>query len=136
MGVSPGIWGPNLWGTLHLVCLAGSITSEFVQEFAKVIPCPMCAAHFTEMIKENPLPDSDDPSVLFEWSVQVHNIVNERIGKPIFTVEDAAKRWLTRSVPEQPRELSEILRPSSQFDFKIGIIMALVLALIFMYFSK
>jgi len=124
MGVSPDVWGPNLWGTLHLLCLAGTITPNFVQEYASVIPCPMCAGHFAEVLKENPLPVSDDPLALFRWSVHVHNLVNARLGKPIFSPEQAMEHWTTkRQVPE----------PSTpQFDFKILVIILLVLALIFM----
>jgi len=128
MGVPPNIWGPNLWGTLHLLCFAGTITPEFVQEFANVIPCPMCAAHFTEVLKEVPLPDSNDPQVLFEWSVEAHNIVNERTGKPVFTVDQARVKWLTRPEPEAP--------PPPQFDFKIGILLGLLLAALFYFIIK
>ena len=126
MGVAPEIWGPNLWGTLHLLCLAGTITPNFVQEFAKVIPCPMCAGHFADVLKENPLPDSDDPLVLFRWSVHVHNLVNARIGKPILEPEQAMERWTKR----QP------VCPSTQFDFKIVLIILLILALVFMLFKN
>jgi hypothetical protein len=122
MGVPPEIWGPNLWGTLHLLCLAGTITPNFVQEFAKVIPCPMCAGHFAELLKENPLPESDDPLILFRWSVHVHNLVNARLGKPILEPDQAVKRWTKKDSTT-----------SSQFDFKILIIILLVLALIFMF---
>ena len=108
MGVSPNIWGPNLWGTLHLLCLAGTITPNFVQQFAAVIPCPMCASHFSDLLTENPFPDSDDPSVLFEWSVRLHNLVNARLGKPIFSTEQAMQKW-TGSGPVQ-------------FDFKIALL--------------
>lgn len=120
MGVPPEIWGPNLWGTLHLLCLAGTITPNFVQEFAQVIPCPMCAGHFAELLKENPLPESDDPLILFRWSVHVHNLVNARIGKPILEPDQAVKRWTKKSTTQ-----------SSQFDFKILIIVLLALALVF-----
>ena len=122
MGIAPEIWGPNLWGTLHLLCLTGTITPNFVQEFAKVIPCPMCAGHFAEVLKENPLPDSDDPLVLFRWSVHVHNLVNARIGKPILEPEQAMARWVSIKTPSF----------SSQFDFKIVIIILLLVALGFM----
>ena len=125
MGIAPEIWGPNLWGTLHLLCLAGTITPNFVQEYATVIPCPMCAGHFAEILKENPLPDSDDPLVLFRWSVHVHNLVNARIGKPILDPEQAMARWISTKTP-----------PSSQFDFKIVIIILLLVALIFMLFKN
>ena len=121
MGIAPEIWGPNLWGTLHLLCLAGTITPNFVREFANIIPCPMCAGHFAELIAENPLPESDDPIVLFRWSVHIHNLVNARIGKPILEPEQAMARWVSTKTP-----------PSSQFDFKIVIILLLLVALGFM----
>lgn len=127
MGVPPETWGPTLWGTLHLLCLAGTITPNFVQEFAKVIPCPMCANHFTELIITNPLPESDDPLILFRWSVHIHNLVNARIGKPIFEPDQALARWTTKS---------SSVSPPSQFDLKIFIIILLVLALVFMFVKK
>lgn len=125
MGVSPDVWGPNLWGTLHLLCLAGTITPNFVQEYASVIPCPMCAGHFAEVLKENPLPVSDDPLALFRWSVHVHNLVNARLGKPIFSPEQAMEHWTTKHQVPEPS--------TSQFDFKILVIILLVLALVFMF---
>ena len=127
MGVAPEIWGPNLWGTLHLLCLAGTITPNFVQEFAKVIPCPMCANHFAELIAENPVPESEDPLVLFRWSVHVHNLVNARIGKPILEPEQAIERWTVKK---------SSVDPSPQFDFKILIIILLLVALVFMVIRK
>ena len=126
MGIAPEIWGPNLWGTLHLLCLAGTITPNFVREFANIIPCPMCAGHFAELIAENPLPESDDPIVLFRWSVHVHNLVNARIGKPILEPEQAMARWVSIKTPSF----------SSQFDFKIVIIILLLVALVFMLFKN
>jgi len=81
----------------------------------------MCASHFSDMITENPLPDSSDPMVLFEWSVRIHNLVNARIGKPIFSTEQAMKRWTSGP---------------SQFDFKFVIIMILLAALVFMATRK
>ena len=128
MGVAPEIWGPNLWGTLHLLCLAGTITPNFVQEFATVIPCPMCASHFTELIRDNPLPVTDDNLVLFRWSVHIHNLVNARLGKPILEPEQAMMRWTTKSQVSTPR--------SPQFDFKIVIIILLLVALVFMSIRK
>ena len=113
MGIPPEIWGPNLWGTLHTLCLTETITHEFVQEFARVIPCPTCAIHFKDLLEEFPLPDTDR----FEWSVLIHNQVNDRLGKPIIKVEDARRVWSSR--------------PSSDFYFKIIIAILIVLAILF-----
>jgi len=96
MGLSPEVWGPNLWGTLHILCLTDTITPEFVQEYARVIPCSACATHFQALLTMFPFPDTDQ----FEWSVLIHNKVNERLKKPQFTVDQARTKWSSRPVPE------------------------------------
>jgi hypothetical protein len=124
MGVPPDKWGPYFWGVIHLGCLAGSMTSEFITMYPSVIPCGMCGQHFAELIQELPFPDSRDPMILFEWSVNAHNKVNARIGKPIVTVERALAIWTSQ------------VSPSSKFDIKNAIIAFLVLFLIFMFCIK
>jgi hypothetical protein len=93
MGVKPEIWGPALWGAIHMACLTGTATAEFMNAIADVIPCPSCGTHFSQLLMEFPFPDGGDASTLFQWSVNVHNKVNARIGKPVFTVEQALQRW-------------------------------------------
>lgn len=133
MGIPPNKWGPYFWGVLHLGCLAESITPEFINMYPSVIPCGMCGQHFAELIKEMPFPDSSDPLVLFKWSVDVHNIVNQRTGKPILTVEEALKIWTTE--PETPAPVPP--EPSNKIDFTIGVLLLLlILILIFMYCKK
>ena len=123
MGVAPEIWGPNLWGTLHLLCLAGTATSEFILAFAEVIPCPRCADHFKELINEVPFPSGAEPLELFKWSVSIHNMVNERIGKPIVSVTEAFDTWMTPAVDDTPY---------FQFDFKIALILVLMVVIMIM----
>lgn len=86
----------------------------------------MCGQHFAELIQEHPFPDSSDPMILFEWSVQAHNIVNSRTNKPILTVEQALAIWIA-PVNEPPK---------SKFDIKNAIIAFLLLLLIFMFSIK
>jgi hypothetical protein len=54
--------------------------------------CP-CEQHLFEYISENPPSYAD----FFAWGVNLHNAVNERIGKPVIAVEDARKLWQTRT---------------------------------------
>ena len=121
MGLPPDVWGPRLWGVLHTLCLTGTITPEFVQEFANVIPCPACAMHFRDLLEAYPFEKALDK---FEWSVFVHNQVNDRLGKPMMSVEKARELWSQKS-------------SCTQFDFKIVVVIIfLVLALVFMYLRK
>ena len=125
MGVTPSVWGPILWGAIHVTCLTGSATPEFINAFADALPCPACSQHFKQLLAEVPFPDSGDPSILFEWSVKVHNKVNERIGKPIVSVQQALKRWT-----EPPATLPP------QFDFKIILLFIILVSLIFMFIKN
>jgi hypothetical protein len=126
MGVPPSKWGPYFWGVIHLGCLAGSMTSEFITMYPSVIPCGACGQHFAELIQELPFPDSQDPMVLFEWSVDAHNRVNSRIGKPIITAGQALAIWTQDTPPIK----------SSQFDIKIAIIVILLLLLLYMFYVR
>jgi hypothetical protein len=124
MGISPEKWGPILWGAIHITCLTGSATPEFINAFADALPCPACSNHFKELLQEFPFPNSNDPLILFEWSVNMHNRVNARIGKPIISVDQALTRWTSDPVPPP------------QFDFKIVIILILLIAFIFMFIKN
>jgi hypothetical protein len=127
MGVPPDKWGPYFWGVIHLGCLTQSITPEFIAMYPSVLPCGMCGQHFAELIRENPFPDSRDPMVLFEWSVNAHNIVNLHTNKPILTVEQALAIWTAPPVNKTPK---------SNFDIRNVIIAFLTLLLLFMFSIK
>lgn len=96
MGMSPELFGPYFWGTLHLACLGTKDLDklrEFVNLYKYVMPCGSCCTHFATVLDELPFPESTDPLVLFGWSVDVHNIVNRRLGKPEMSMEQALRVW-------------------------------------------
>jgi len=126
MGVPPEKWGPYFWGVIHLGCLAGSMTPEFINMYPSVLPCAACGKHFTEVLQENPFPESRDPMILFQWSVHVHNVVNARIGKPILTVEEALAAWTASVLP----------KTASQFDFKIAVAILILIIIAILMFVK
>jgi hypothetical protein len=41
-------------------------------------------------MEENPIPRNGG---LFTWTVQLHNSVNEKLGKPIVSVQEAENIW-------------------------------------------
>ena len=89
MKIPPSKWGPHFWMTLHIACLGCQdykALTEFVEGYMYVIPCLSCREHFEQVLVENPVPEAGD---FFKWSVDVHNIVNKRLGKPEFSYEDA-----------------------------------------------
>ncbi|KIW17872.1 hypothetical protein PV08_05067 [Exophiala spinifera] len=51
--------------------------------FARLYPCGECAEHFQKILKKYP-PQTSSRSSAAAWACFVHNLVNERKGKPIF----------------------------------------------------
>jgi hypothetical protein len=104
MGLCSESFGPYFWGALHLACLGASNLKglkRFVESFPYVLPCPGCRVHFDEVLALNPIPETLDRIKLFMWSVDVHNIVNERLQKPIMSYEDAYSHWMSGCEPPQ-----------------------------------
>lgn len=124
MAIKPVKFGPYYWGVLHLACLGGidpAALQALVSMFPEILPCPACGVHFSEVINSNPLPETTDVEALFKWSVDVHNIVNERLEKPLVTYDDAFKYWMT--MPDAPK-------PEAKWDAKLIIIIILAIALL------
>jgi len=95
MGMSPAVWGPIFWSTMHIVTMgyppepsdeqkAGA--RSFFESLASVIPCPICREHYAHFLKETP-PDTTSRDTLVEWAFNIHNKVNEQLGYRQITFE-------------------------------------------------
>ena len=92
MKVPPAVWGPLFWHTIHIVALGyptnptyghKKAAKEFYESLAFLIPCPVCREHYEKHLQKNPLtPHLDRRDDLFRWTVNLHNEVNESLGKP------------------------------------------------------
>ena len=123
MKIPPSKWGPHFWMTLHIACLGcqdAKVLADFVEGYKEIIPCLSCREHFEQVLVENPVPEADN---LFKWSVDVHNIVNKRLGKPEFSYEDALANIVTAT-------------PPPQFDIKIALIILLLIVILFLIFNR
>ena len=105
-GFQPTFWGPGVWHLLHVT--AANFPCQptqddrrafkaFVESLAGMLPCAACRAHFGAMVagqrgaKLELTPSAlKDRFALFAWTVRVHNEVNRRLGKPIYT---DSKQW-------------------------------------------
>lgn len=124
MRIPPSKWGPHFWMTLHIACLGcqdGKVLTDFVEAYKEIIPCLSCREHFEQVLVENPVPEADD---LFKWSVDVHNIVNRRLGKPEVSYEAALANIVTPSIT------------SPKFDFKIALIILLLFVILLLIFNR
>jgi len=55
----------------------------FYESLQIVIPCPICRTHYKEALVTIPI-RLGSRNELVEWVYDIHNHVNEQLGKPIF----------------------------------------------------
>ena len=96
----PIYFGPGLWLTLHAEALEADQTgqtSNYLQTLNNILnylPCKECKIHANDYVNKYP-PNQwisfrrGHPSQLFEWSWRFHNTVNQRLGKPLITLNQA-----------------------------------------------
>ena len=93
MGTCPDKFGPYFWGTLHLAALFGEDVGSLAASYTRNLPCPACRTHFSQVLQDSPVPKDASAEQVFLWSVDVHNIVNERLGKPKMDYATAFNKW-------------------------------------------
>lgn len=81
-----------------------------------------CQQHFEQVLIENPLPEAGD---FFRWSVDVHNIVNKRLGKREVSYEEALTSILAGPQPK-----------SESFNSILFAFLMLIIVLIFIFIRK
>ena len=95
-GFAPTVWGPHMWFMFHLIAAtypdAPSATDKakyaaFYKSLQDVLPCPGCQQGYRTIIGSEPTKLSTRTFAtrdsLFKWTVDVHNRVNAKLGKPI-----------------------------------------------------
>lgn len=93
-------WGPAGWTFIHFVALGYPMvpTQEdkdkyrnFFISIKDVLPCKLCALHYSENLDLFPLDDDilSSQGKLFNWTVDIHNEVNKKNNKPIVDYETA-----------------------------------------------
>jgi Erv1 / Alr family len=90
---STTVWGPHLWAFIHCICKFNFEdnerfvlqTIENLKSLAGAIPCHKCRHIYEKYIEELDSLDKKEPYVLYKWSVRLHNEVNKKLGKPVFT---------------------------------------------------
>lgn len=97
MGISPKRWGRDGWRFIHYVALTypPKPTEEdrkkyikFFESLQDVLPCEICAVHFRQNMKEYPIKMGSNRE-LFNWTVDIHNVVNKQNGKKVLSYDEA-----------------------------------------------
>jgi uncharacterized protein YjcR len=98
--IGPDVWGPVVWHALHYITLGYPTNpseekkqkyKQFFTLLTDVIPCSICANHYSENLLKMPLSDEvlSTKESLIKWLIDVHNVVNEKNNKPIIQYEEA-----------------------------------------------
>lgn len=95
--MSPLLWGFATWHFIHCIALAypneptqeiKNMYLQFFEILPVVLPCPACSVHFRENMAKNPI-RLNNSKELFEWTVEMHNFVNEKNGKKVLSYTEA-----------------------------------------------
>ena len=99
MQLGPNIWGPHLWKALHMISIGypnepneeqKQNYRSFFETFYQVIPCSICSNNYKNHLKELPITNDTmkNKQNLANWVIDIHNIVNKELGKPIIEHDD------------------------------------------------
>jgi hypothetical protein len=103
---NPKYVGPGLWYGMHIDA-ANAKTSKDKEAVIKRIrilqnnfPCQECKVHFANYLTNHPPEETikGGPDSLFLWTVNFHNAVNYRLGKPQITFEEAKSIYIDQDV--------------------------------------
>lgn len=95
-GYSPAVWGPHMWFMFHLVAATYPAAptaadkanyAAFYKSLRHVLPCVGCQQGYATIIGSEPTKlgarTFGTRDALFKWTVDVHNRVNAKLGKPV-----------------------------------------------------
>jgi hypothetical protein len=100
--MNPEYWGPSFWKILHTISMnyPDNPTQEdknninnFYTSLDKILPCYECQNNYKEHIKKYPIEKSlGCKNDLVKWVIDIHNIVNTELNKPVLNYNDALSR--------------------------------------------
>lgn len=95
--MNPIYWGPAGWHFMHTVAMTyPEIPSDqdkekyrvFYESIGEVLPCPACRRHYQDNLKKLPI-NLDSRADLFKWTIDIHNEVNKKNKKKIYSYDEA-----------------------------------------------
>jgi hypothetical protein len=95
--ISKETWAHPTWYIIHLSAYYAPVNNKdwnqsfkaFISCLRYALPCPKCRAHLHDNLQNIDYDSFANTNTLFEFTVDLHNIVNQSLGMPIVTVSDA-----------------------------------------------
>ena len=106
------IWGKCTWVLIHSIAvnypnnpspIEKETTKKFYTLLGEVLPCLYCRQHYQNNIKILPI-NVESKMQLLDWTINLHNMVNESLGKRVLSREEALKRIISmyKKYPDNP----------------------------------
>jgi hypothetical protein len=117
--VNPNIWGPDVWATMHRLALKSDIDknpkafSAFLGTLTELLPCAVCRTDYTTYLKAYGAPEI---GAAFQWTFDLHNWVNRKLGKPTMDLSKAKTLWSRGSCANGCTEVTKDSVGAQQFD--------------------
>lgn len=91
-------WGRVSWYFLHITALnykdnLRNHYIDFYNIFKKIIPCPICTKNFNDDISIYGLENNINKESIFNWTIDLHNRVNEKNNLKIYTYDESLKYY-------------------------------------------
>ena len=74
---------------------------KYLQSIFSILPCKNCSDTYKIWIDKLNNIDVNERMVLFKWSIDLHNEVNQKLNKNTWSYEQAVERWCNK-LPELP----------------------------------
>lgn len=150
--MKPTIWGKYMWMSIHLIALGypNNPSQEdknayytYFNELHKVIPCVACSNNYLQHISDMPLTETvlSSRKNLFDWTIDLHNVVNKMLGKEVISKEHAYNIFTSQITKQNDfmtnafQSLSSPVR-TMYVARKICIIMNLIFIIIAIWFLR
>lgn len=92
-------WGNAFWQMIHTIGRhlpanpnkdVKIMFLQFIDCIQQLLPCPKCQKHMAGHMKRYPLEKyMQNRDYIFAWTVTLHNVVNQSLGKKLVSIEDA-----------------------------------------------
>jgi mitochondrial FAD-linked sulfhydryl oxidase len=102
--MNKNIWGPSGWLFMHSISFQYPENPNeedknnyrvFFESLKNTIPCPKCREHYSENLKQNPI-QLNSRDELIQWVIDIHNEVNEKNSKKIYSRQEVEKLYLSK----------------------------------------
>jgi hypothetical protein len=103
--INPAKWGESYWKMSHYITFSYPINPSnddknnikiYFDNLKNLLPCENCRFHYNQYITTNPLTNNilSSKQELINWLIYLHNDVNKRTGKKIYTYDEIYDEYM------------------------------------------